>query len=250
MAEPTRDWQRFAFDVDIARWAEAADKVATAVLADPAQADQYRYAKTWFVGVDALPNAEDGHVEGVPLKGPVIDQLAHDHWHSAQLSVTFPGYPQPMDGESVGQHRFRTQRDAAHVDGLLPHGPARRRHLIEPHAFILGLPLNDSDQSPLVVWEGSADILRAAFRQALSDHTPEEWSQIDLTEPYQAARKHCFETCARVELSARPGEALLLHRLTLHGVAPWQDMRPFPQGRRIAYFRPHLADPSDWLDLP
>lgn len=241
------DWQHFAADPQIARWAAAADSAADKVLADPAQATQYRYRKTWFVGVDALPNAPDGSIGGAPLEGAVIRALGWTHWHSAQLSVTFPGYPQPMAGESGGQHRFRVNRDAAHVDGLLPMGPARRRHLVEPHAFILGLPLNASDESPLVVWEGSAAIMHAAFTEALAPHPPADWPRIDLTDIYQAARKRCFEDCTRVPLTAAPGESLLLHRLTLHGVAPWQGTDPTPQGRRIAYFRPHLANPSDWL---
>lgn len=250
MPETFRDWQEFAFDDRIAHWAKAADAAATGVLADPEHAAQYRYRNTWFVGVDALPNAPDGSVDGIPLEGEVIDALAQKTWHQAQLSVTFPGYPKQMSGESEGQHRFRIKRDAAHVDGLLPQGPNRRRHLIEPHAFILGLPLNTSAHSPLVVWEGSAAIMHTAFQDALGAHDPLQWSRIDLTEVYQAARRQCFETCRRVELPAKPGEALLLHRLALHGVAPWQGSVPCPQSRRIAYFRPHLADPSDWLAAP
>lgn len=244
----SEDWRRFPVDPQIAQWAMAADKVATSVLQDPAHVGQYRYQNTWFVGVDALPNKPDGSIAGVPLKGAVIDHLGHSHWHQAQLSVTFPHYPRPADGESAGQHAFRKNRDAAHVDGLLPHGARRRRHLIEPHAFILGLPLNDIAHSPLVVWQGSAAIMRAAFDRALSPYDPESWAQIDLTEIYQSARKRCFEQCARVALPAKPGEALLINRLTLHGVAPWDDSAPCPQGRRIAYFRPELEDVAQWID--
>ena len=247
--EALRDWQRFAYDQDLACWAQAADRVCTQVLEDPAQAGQYRYGNSWFVGVDALPNAADGSISGVPLAGAAVTAVAQCRWHRAQLSVTFPGYPQPMAGESESQHRFRVTRDAAHVDGLLPIGRDRRRHLIEPHAFILGLPLNAVAESPLVVWEGSASILHAAFTKALAAHPPENWSQIDLTETYQLARRRCFETCARVPLLAKPGEALLLHRLSLHGVAPWSGTAPCPQGRRIAYFRPQLTHPGDWLAL-
>ncbi|WP_224824466.1 hypothetical protein [Cognatishimia sp. MH4019] len=242
-----RDWQRYAFDPALARWAGAANEAATKALADPAQAHQYRYGRTWFVGVDALPNAPDGSLNGVPLHGEVIDGLTRNRWHEAQLSVTFPGYPQRMDGESDSQHRFRVTRDAAHVDGLLPMGPTRRRHLIEPHAFILGLPLNAVSESPLVVWEGSAAIMNAAFTEALEGVPSARWSEVDLTEIYQAARKSCFENCPRVEARAKPGEALLLHRLTLHGVAPWAASEPCTEGRRIAYFRPQLENPADWL---
>lgn len=242
-----RDWQRFASDPGLVRWAAAADQVATEVLADPAQAHQYRYEKTWFVGVDALPNANDGSLGAVPLAGDVLAGLWNGAWHRAQLSVTFPGYPQRMAGESAGQHRFRVQRNAAHVDGLLPMGPARRRHLIEPHAFILGLPLNDVTESPLVVWEGSAAIMKAAFKEAFDGVPARDWAKVDLTEMYQTTRKRCFESCKRVALVAKPGEALLLHRLTLHGVASWAGSDPCEEGRRIAYFRPHLENPADWL---
>ncbi|MEL7212635.1 MAG: hypothetical protein AAGK92_08240 [Pseudomonadota bacterium] len=245
-----RDWQHFDHDPGLARWATAADKSAADVLADPAQAHQYRYCRTWFVGVDALPNALDGSVRGVPLAGNVLEGLWQGTWHSAQVSVTFPGYPQRMEGETEGQHQFRARRDAAHVDGLLPMGPARRRHLIEPHAFILGLPLNDVPESPLVVWEGSAAIMHAAFSEAFKNVPASEWSTMDVTEIYQEARKRCFETCTRVALVAKPGEALLLHRLTLHGVAPWAGSEPCDEGRRIAYFRPLLEDPADWLAQP
>ncbi|MBT8409761.1 MAG: hypothetical protein KJN93_09060, partial [Alphaproteobacteria bacterium] len=124
---------------------------------------------------------------------------------------------------------------------LLPIGPKRRRMLREPHAFILGLPLNDTGPgaSPLVVWEGSHRILQGAIGAALAPHKPATWPDVDLTEPYQAARRRCFETCRRVPLHAAPGEALLLHRAVLHGMAPWEDGAAAPpEGRIVAYFRP------------
>jgi hypothetical protein len=121
----------------------------------------------------------------------------------------------------------------------------------EPHAWILGLPLNDTTASPLTVWEGSHEILRAALLKALEPHPPETWGDIDITEPYQAARKEIFATCRRTLLPARPGEATLLHRLTLHGVAAWKpgDTAP-PEGRMIAYLRPQLAAVHQWLTAP
>ena len=121
----------------------------------------------------------------------------------------------------------------------------------EPHAWILGLPLNDTTASPLTVWEGSHEILRAALIQALTPHPPATWGDIDITTPYQTARRQIFATCRRITIPARPGEATLLHRLTLHGVAPWQptDTAP-PEGRMIAYLRPVLADVETWLTAP
>jgi len=50
---------------------------------------------------------------------------------------------------------------------------------------------------------------------------------------------------------ACPGEALLLHRMILHGMAPWADgAAAEPEGRIIAYFRPEFADVQDWLTQP
>ena len=114
----------------------------------------------------------------------------------------------------------------------------------EPHAFILGLALNDAsaDAAPLVVWEGSPAILRAAFAEALAPYPSQDWASVDVTDAYVAARRRVFETCRRVEVPSRPGEAVLVHRLALHGVAPWADgASAGPDGRMIAYFRPLLA---------
>ena len=65
------------------------------------------------------------------------------------------------------------------------------------------------------------------------------------------ARRDIFATCRRIELPVRPGEATLLHRLTIHGVAAWkpQDEAP-PEGRMIAYLRPQLSTVEAWLKLP
>jgi len=42
-------------------------------------------------------------------------------------------------------------------------------------------------------------------------------------------------------LPAAPGQAYLLHRLALHGVAPWADgAEASADGRMVAYFRPIL----------
>jgi hypothetical protein len=202
------------------------------------------------VGLDLLPNDPTGRVGGVDLPWADLGLLP-EPLHKAQLSTVFPGYPQPSEEESAAAYAFRLNRDAAHLDGLLPTGPDRQRMVKEPHGWILGIPLNDSTGSPLVVWEGSHEILRDALLATLAPHPPETWGEIDLTEPYAAARRHVFDTCARVELPTRPGEATLLHRLTLHGVAPWAAgaMSP-PEGRIIAYFRPWLSSVEDWLQRP
>ena len=104
----------------------------------------------------------------------------------------------------------------------------------------------------MVVWEGSHRILGSAFAQAFEGVAPEMMNKVDVTEIYQAARKQVFETCARIELPARPGEAYLLHRHSLHGVAPWgENAQAGPDGRMVAYFRPYLPGGiAEWIETP
>lgn len=242
-----RGWRRIGPHPAIAAWARVARAAALHTLAN-AQED-WRCGGTWFVGVDALPNAPDGSIDATPFPWDALP-LPPEPLHPAQLSVIRPGYPKPSPEETPAAFAFRRDRDAAHLDGLLPIGPEKRRMVKEPHAWILGLPLNDSCASPLTVWEGSHEILRAALRKGLDPHPPATWGEIDITETYQAARKEIFATCRRIELPARPGEVTLLHRLALHGVACWKphDEAP-PEGRMIAYFRPQLASVEAWLAL-
>ena len=255
-----RGWLRLPHDPAVARWAAAARAAALPALDDPALRTAWLdCGGTWFVGVDALPNDAQGAVAGSdPLPGPGI-ALARALYgslplHPAQVSVTWPGYPRPRRGEGAAAFRYRLRRDAAHVDGLLPVGAARRRMLRERHAFILGLPLTDCDPgaSPLVVWDGSPRLIRDALTRVLADHPAAAWPDIDLTEAYQTARREVFAACRRIELPAWPGEATLLHRHALHGVAPWAEAASAPpEGRMIAYFRPQFARGTRaWLDAP
>ncbi|MEL6609223.1 MAG: hypothetical protein AAFO93_09965 [Pseudomonadota bacterium] len=247
MSLATRGWQVFDWDAEVAAWAAAAHRVACEVTRDPAMQDAWlRHGKTWFVGVDVMPNAGDGSVDGVPLRGPWSNHVSLPAtWHSAQISVVYPGYPQQDLDESDANHRFRKVRFAAHVDGILPVGPERRRIPQEPHAWILGLPLNASDAAPLVVWEGSAPIMRRGLREAIGERDPRA---VDVTEAYQAARREVFETCVPHRIDMGPGQAVLVHRLALHGVAPFAEGESAPpEGRMVAYFRPELADAMEWL---
>ena len=240
MRLPPEGWRRIAFDPAILAWVEAVLPIALRLSA----ADERRHGATWRPGVNLLPNDTTGALQG----GPALP-VALQPCDAAQLSACLPGYPRQDAGESDAAHRFRRDRDAAHLDGLLPEGPLRRRHLREMHRHILGLPLTDhaADAAPFVIWEGSQEIVRAMLRDHLSDD-PRRWGDIDLTDPYQAARREVFATCRRVEIAARPGEGYVAHRLSIHGTAPWGQSDD-PQ-RLIAYFRPHHPDPLAWRDAP
>ncbi|MGR3435375.1 MAG: hypothetical protein ACU0CO_10880 [Shimia sp.] len=251
-----RGWRLFDAP-DLGPWRAAAHRAAHAAVTAPETARWLRCSGTWFAGVNVLANGPDGAVPGgPPLPATILDAAGAMcpgpiAWDRGQVSVVYPGYPQPMEGEGPGAFRYRRDRDAAHVDGLLPVGPERRRMMREPHAFVLGIPLTEATGSPMVVWEGSHEVIRAAFGEVLADVPPTARGTVDLTEVYQATRRRIFETCRRVELRARPGQAYLLHRLALHGVAPWaEEAEAPPEGRMIVYFRPALPDGADWLALP
>jgi hypothetical protein len=253
-------WCRFDSDARLLRWVESALPAARAARADAQHARWLRYQGTWFAGVNVLANHADSSVdEGEPLQGEAIDFVAAElepgefDWDRAQVSICYPGYPQPMAGESTARTRYRRERDAAHVDGLLREGPGQRRHLREHHGFILGIPLVEFDAgaAPFVVWEGSQDIMRSAFAARFEGLDPQQWGEQDITEAYHAAREAAFAHCRRVEIHARPGEAFLAHRLVLHGMAPWQPAaRAGPDGRMVCYFRPATLGPFEWLHNP
>lgn len=254
-------WVTFPKDEALGAWVAKARPLAEQLATDQEnQAAWLRCGGTWFAGVNIFPNDASGAVvlDGIPpLAGTAVDfarraLVSGDlSWDNAQISVCYPGYPQPWDGESDAAYRFRRHRDAAHVDGILPTGPQRRRHLGEHHAFVLGIPLSVTppEASPLVVWTGSHNVMRQAFRARFRGIPPEDWSAEDITEVYQATRRYVFQTCERVPIHAAPGEAYLIHRLALHGVAPWT--APAGPSRTIAYFRPEFsrqAAAGAWLD--
>lgn len=243
-------------------WSRAAAGPAQALT--EAVGAEFRCDGTWFPGVNVFPNDASGAIasEGAPpLAGSAIDFIADAlgfadiAWDAAQISVCYPGYPRQGPEETDAAFRYRTNRDAAHVDGLLREPPSRRRRLGETHGFILGMPLagvDDPGASPLVVWEGSHEIMRDAFKAAFDGVAPAQWGEVDITETYQETRKRCFDVCPRVAVSAPVGGAYVLHRLSLHGVAPWTADAGAPP-RTIAYFRPDGlpgADPSWWLENP
>ena len=254
----TAGWAKFSADADLEAWATHVAPIAAALSQDPShRADWLRHGGTWFAGVNILSNDAQGRVQqGPKLRGSVIDCLTAAHGPMSldrgQISVTYPGYP-AFDGlESTAAHRYRVKRAAAHVDGLLATGPERRRFLHEPHQYVLGIPLgrSNAEASPLVIWEGSHRIIRAAFKSVLDRLPVAQWGSVDLTDIYHQARKDCFEQCPRKSILAQPGESYVLHRLALHGIAPWgaRAQAP-PEGRIVVYFRPQTQGSlDDWLN--
>ncbi len=218
-------------------------------MADPALSRWWRHGATWFVGVDALDNTADGSVDGVPLPRDLAAAAGGGALHRAQISAVRRGYPRQDRGESDARHRFRRDRDGAHVDGLKAEGEPARRHLREPHGAIVGIGLagGGAGEAPLAVYEGSHDLMRAAFRSAFGTTLPPQWGEIDLTDAYLAARRAAFATCPRRLLPLGPGDAVLLHPLSLHGIAPWTASDPGP--RVTAFFRPQV-EVARWLDAP
>lgn len=244
---------RFAWHPEIFRWAQAARDIGRSVASDLSmRATWLQCEGTWFVGVDALPSDPFGSANAVPLPEPVKSWIgARVDLHPAQLSITYPGYPRPRAGESEAAFRYRRYRDAAHMDGLIAEGTPKRRFLRERHDWILGLPLTEttSGASPLVVWPGSHHILQQAMIDALGGVPDAEWSGVDVTDVYQAARKRVFSECTRTPLFTRPGEGVLLNPFMLHGVAPWQPTaQASGDGRMVAYLRPESCESGPtWL---
>ena len=239
-------WAIFRAEDATLRWAEAVLPLAQAAL----KTSERRHGRTWAPGVDLLDNNAAGAIpNGPPFQGAALGKAqslaAPLALHRAQISAVWPGYPQRDAGESDANHRYRAMRDAAHIDGLLPEGPNRRRHLREAHAWVLGIGLSDTKAAPLVLWPGSAAIFRAAFQRFYSPHSDAHWGTLDVTDLYQSTRRTVFETCARIEVPLGLGEAVLLDRHMLHGTAPWGDSA---EGCRItAFFRPELTQVADWV---
>ena len=260
-----KGWVAFEPDDAIAEWAGAVRPLAERAVEDPDLAARWlRSGGTWFVGAGALDNDRSGAVpaRGVPpLSGRPVTfaqealGLGSFGWDRAQLSVCLPGYPRPDPQESEAAYRFRLRRDAAHVDGIL-RDRHQRRYLGETHAFILGVPLARvaPSEAPFVVYEGSHDIMRMALGRRLEGIDPAGWSAEDLTDAYVAARRKALDGCKRVEIHLGPGEVYMVHRLALHGIAPWREPAggSDPQAKRmIAYFRPDIASepsPRWWLE--
>lgn len=58
-------WRKIAYDPQLARWARQARQIAIAVSQNPEMQRKWLVCEgTWFVGVDALPNAANGDLPG------------------------------------------------------------------------------------------------------------------------------------------------------------------------------------------
>ena len=255
-------WIKFSFDPKLDHWLKSIAKPTFNAIHDKENQNEWlRCQGTWFAGVRALPNDIHGSVKGGvkldfassrwALNMLGVKQIV---WDPAQISVCYPGYPKPGINESKSSFYYRLKKDAAHVDGLHPVGKNRIRMLREQHAFILGIPVTTFSRkaSPLVVWEGSHKIMKYYFKKEFCQIDPQDWKDYDFTKVYHNARNEIFDTCKRVEIHATPGESYIVHRMALHGVAPWDGRaRSSKEGRVIVYFRPDMdLEPSSWLTRP
>lgn len=242
----------FPVHAGVLKWAQEARIRALNIASDPGLRDKWlRHDGTWFVGVDALDNAPDGSIGDAPLIGPWKPHISPPmQWHRAQISVVYQGYPGRDAADTEAAHAYRRDRFAAHLDGLLPVGQDRRRMLREPHGFILGLPLNEASPgaSPLVVYEGSHHVILEVFQSLFRDLSGDAYADTDVTEAHHAARRRVFDRCSPRKLPLLPGQSVLVHRMAIHGIAPWKTGAWGPkEGRMMAYFRPVLPDPAQWM---
>lgn len=257
-----KGWLKFPSDPLVLAWATAAKEAALASALDPAMRERWlRCEGTWFAGVNALGNAPNGSLArvGVPAVAGAALRFAEGYagpftLDPAQVSIVYPGYPKQGVEESEAAFRYRLRRHGAHVDGFERIMPERRWRLSELHGFVLGVPLSRTDgkASPLSVWEGSHEVFRSTFREAFDGVDPDCWRELDSTDAYGRARAESFESCTRVSVAAKPGEAYIVHRLALHGIGPWEAASGVPP-RIVAYFRPEMEGeglPERWLFDP
>ena len=129
--------------------------------------------------------------------------------------------------------------------GYLHRGMEKLGETLGYHRFI---PYTDR-LDYLAPLSNNCAIALAAERVCGIEAPPETWRDRDITEAYHAARRQVFETCRRTVVTAGRGEAYLVHRLALHGIAPWGDGARADR-RMVIYFRPESGDPEAWLRAP
>ena len=264
---PESGWVKFDHDSKLASWQQLALPAAIESVTSEHNKQWHRQQGTWFVGVNALPNDAQGRIAGSKaLSGAAVNFLRRYvqsafgildltstgiEWDRAQVSVCYPDYPKKSPEESDTAHLFRLQHDAAHVDGLLRARGSKARYLREHHAFILGIPLSkySANAAPFVVWENSHTIIQQRLRERFSEVPVQDWHNEDISQAYIQARREVFTVCDRKEIYAQPGESFAVHRLAVHGMAPWaKHASSDSSGRMIAYFRPQIIDAWQWLN--
>ena len=254
-------WHRLPPTASLLAWSKAHLASAQACMSNPKNKHWWRYQNTWFAGVNVLENDAAGAVGDKPsLPQDLLQELANyclaetNTLDQGQVSALYPGYPQVDLQQSEAANHFRQQHYAAHLDGLVPLGPTRRRFLTEQHSFILGISLTEhpANAAPLMVWPNSHQRIQAWLKSTLEDKSPTSWDQLDLTDEYQQLRKQILDDTEPHALHLAKGEAYVVHRHLLHGMGHWPtDLAdPLQQGRIIAYFRPCWHQPKDWLTAP
>ena len=250
-------WVIFEHDEQLENWASQTLPMARQAISAPENQQWLRHGNTWFAGVNVLNNDHTGKVpNGINLQGNAATFIQETiikaplNLDRGQLSICYPGYPKQSRHESDAAHGYRLRRDAAHVDGLLKEADGER-YCREYHDYILAIPMVDfsSDAAPFVVWNGSHKLVQSAFQEHLNKLPPDQWANTAITQCYKNSRNKIFTECERVEIALKPGEALVGHRLLLHGTAPWQESaNAGKDGRLICFFRPASLSIEQWLN--
>ena len=254
-----KGWVALPFSKGLFTWANTVKKSVNQKLGSMTEAEKdLRCGGTWFPGVNFLDNDPNGNVDGSTFPSDRTELLKRlepsfsGFYDRAQISICYPSYPKKMADETISAFNYRTNRFAAHLDGLLPIGQSRRRFLIEHHAFIYGIPVNPSgeDSSPCVVWEGSHKLVQSEFKSFLISKNINSLEGQDVTEFYTSLRKKIFSSCKIKPVWVPLGHSYLIHRLTLHGILAWKGSgENTNMNRTIAYFRPHLIGGHEtWLN--
>ncbi len=251
-------WHRLAANAALLNWSQAHLPAAQACMQATQNLQWWRYQDTWFAGVNALDNDKLGAVANNPsLPKSLLTSLANycespiKPLDQGQISAIFPSYPQIDPQQSTAANRFRQEHFAAHLDGLVPLGTQRRRHLTEQHSFILGISLTEHPPAaaPIMVWPGSHQRIQQWLINTLEGMPPNQWQEVDLTYAYQTLRHQILHDTQPQALHLAKGEAYVLHRHIIHGMGHWpEDLEDgHQQGRIIAYFRPCWHSPQKWL---
>ncbi len=265
----SKGWCFLSKDIHTCRWIDAVkERICKKFEHAEYENEDFKSGFTWFAGVNFLANGPSGGVDGVPFSLKLWSELSTKfgsgikYWDAGQVSICWRGYPKKDPLETEKSFKYRLNRFASHVDGLIPLGTKKRRFVNEFHAFILGIPIvnNRLDSAPLVVWEGSHVIFRNMFGKVFLNIPETEFCDMDLTEIYQQYRRKVFLTCRPKQVVPANNQLYILDRHLLHGVTPWKldndlakwhyegqfGVNPL-QGRIVVYFRPSYKDPIDWI---